>query len=243
MKGHKTSRYVQVRTSTSHFYVHREVAKAFCDSFNEDLVINHKDGNKQNNHKENLECISQKDNIIHAYNKNLNLRRIPIEKCDFTGKVIKKYASFMEAGKDSGFSDGCIRWNIKYNDGKLGGFIWRRARNEINVILHSNEIEKNTCNEIDIMKLHKTAIETYSNASKRVKFVPDELKEIGINELPRYLFWNKLEQKFVIEKHPKLIKDVKNGKRKTCRLSCMKGKRELVTKYKDALSKLLELNE
>ena len=32
------------------FFVHRLVAYHFCEGYSEDLVVNHKDGNKQNNH-------------------------------------------------------------------------------------------------------------------------------------------------------------------------------------------------
>lgn len=44
--------------------VHRLVADAFCDGSGE--VVNHKDGNKRNNHFENLEWCSYADNNDHA---------------------------------------------------------------------------------------------------------------------------------------------------------------------------------
>lgn len=47
-------------------YVHRLVASAFIDKYDESLVVNHKDGNKLNNHVENLEWISQSANLVHA---------------------------------------------------------------------------------------------------------------------------------------------------------------------------------
>ncbi|MDE4274744.1 HNH endonuclease [Phaeobacter gallaeciensis] len=44
--------------------VHRLVAEAFCDGFGE--VVNHRDGNKRNNHFENLEWCSYAENNDHA---------------------------------------------------------------------------------------------------------------------------------------------------------------------------------
>jgi hypothetical protein len=48
--------------------IHRLVAEAFLGKQN-GLVVNHIDGNQKNNNVENLEWITQKDNIIH-FNKN-----------------------------------------------------------------------------------------------------------------------------------------------------------------------------
>ncbi len=45
-------------------YVHRLVAEAFIDG--RDETVNHKDGNKRNNHVSNLEWMSYSDNNKHA---------------------------------------------------------------------------------------------------------------------------------------------------------------------------------
>lgn len=47
-------------------YIHRLVARAFCDGFEDGLVVDHKDGNKRNNRCENLEWVTQKLNVIRA---------------------------------------------------------------------------------------------------------------------------------------------------------------------------------
>ena len=59
--------YVQatLRAYNKTVYVHRMVADLFCPT-GTGITVNHKDGNKTNNHYTNLEWVSQKENIKHA---------------------------------------------------------------------------------------------------------------------------------------------------------------------------------
>lgn len=62
--------YVTVNYSkdgkTYNFYVHRLVAQYFIGSIPKGMAVNHRDGNKQNNHVENLEVVTYSENIRHA---------------------------------------------------------------------------------------------------------------------------------------------------------------------------------
>lgn len=55
------------------FRIHQLVAKCFIvNTINSGRnIINHKDGNKQNNHYKNLEWCNHSENLIHAYENNL----------------------------------------------------------------------------------------------------------------------------------------------------------------------------
>lgn len=53
------------------FYAHRLVAEMFLDNPNNLKVVNHIDGNKLNNNVDNLEWVTQSDNVIHAHKNNL----------------------------------------------------------------------------------------------------------------------------------------------------------------------------
>lgn len=66
------------------FFIHRLVALHFCKGYQEDLIVNHKDGNKLNNIAENLEWVTHSENDLHAYK--LKLRK-PYP-CQFKHRII-----------------------------------------------------------------------------------------------------------------------------------------------------------
>ena len=60
------------------FVVHRLVALLFCKNNNQKNIVNHLDGNKKNNHFENLEWCTSSENEIHSYK--VLLKKNPIRK-------------------------------------------------------------------------------------------------------------------------------------------------------------------
>lgn len=72
MKPSVTRGYLRINIYNSdngkkkNVHIHTLVAKMFLHSYEDGFVVNHKDGDKFNNNFENLEWISQQDNIIHS---------------------------------------------------------------------------------------------------------------------------------------------------------------------------------
>ena len=86
-------------------FVHRIVAFAFCKGYKENKVVNHKDGNKDNNKAENLEWVTRSENDLHAYKHNL---RKP-NPCKFKRKIAAYDNETMELYKVYDNTEECCR--------------------------------------------------------------------------------------------------------------------------------------
>jgi DNA-binding XRE family transcriptional regulator len=63
--------YLEVRLNHWNYRTHRMVALAFHERPTEQHVVNHIDGNKTNNRPENLEWVTAKGNVAHAFRTGL----------------------------------------------------------------------------------------------------------------------------------------------------------------------------
>lgn len=77
-KGHKKV-WLCHQGTCKRYFVHWLVAIAFIPQMNEDrIIVNHKDGNKKNNHVENLEWVTMTENTQHYFRE----LRIPLSELE-----------------------------------------------------------------------------------------------------------------------------------------------------------------
>lgn len=111
---------------TKTFSVHRLVGKAFVPNPENKPCINHKDENRKNNHVDNLEWVTQKENANYGTrNKRSGDKHGKrVIQFDLNGKEIRRWISAAEAGRHYGKSritigDACRK------HGKCCGYLWR----------------------------------------------------------------------------------------------------------------------
>lgn len=98
--------YMRTSVGMKAEYTHRLVAKAFIKNKDNKPCVNHKDGNKRNNHYSNLEWVTNKENMVHASKNNLinrdsNIRKkqAPINARKGKIKVYKKLCKYTLEGE------------------------------------------------------------------------------------------------------------------------------------------------
>lgn len=76
--------YMRVGIDRKHYYVHRLVADSFYDGDHLKMDVNHIDGNKLNNELPNLEWVTRKENIKHAFIHGLKFPMVvKVVRCKF----------------------------------------------------------------------------------------------------------------------------------------------------------------
>lgn len=75
IKGYNTVAF-RKNSNTKRFSIHRLVYETFVGEIKTGLQINHKDGDKLNNHYSNLETLTPKENTRHAWENGLCKKRL-----------------------------------------------------------------------------------------------------------------------------------------------------------------------
>ena len=114
--------------------IHRAMAFAFLgDPPNENMTVNHKDGNKLNNHYTNLEWMTHRDNLKHWINSDRAIddgKIHPIEVKTIDGDFIGVFRAKQDAAKVLGLHKPTITACIKGKYKQSGGYTFREISKE-----------------------------------------------------------------------------------------------------------------
>lgn len=110
--------------------VHIMVAKTWLKNNKNLPIINHKDGNKENNSIANLEYVTRSDNAKHAHRVlgNKGSKR-SVCRVTFEGKLVDKYESIIDASRKTGVCSKSIRLVCNGKMRKTNGYLWCYAEN------------------------------------------------------------------------------------------------------------------
>lgn len=139
--------YLRIKLNGKNFLVHRLVAEAFIPNPDNLETVNHKNLNKKDNRVENLEWMSNADNIRHAVSnkdgrleclqKSMSLvgkkygaengrrSRKPVAQYDLDGNLIAIFPSAREADKLTGIGYKQISAVCNGNKKTAHGYVWR----------------------------------------------------------------------------------------------------------------------
>ena len=106
-------------------FIHVLVAKHFIPNPNNYSQVNHIDGNKTNNKVDNLEWVSNKQNVLHSYRDEhmIHSNAIAVYQKDKNGNIINKFQTIRQAEEITGFSRKYISKAIK-NRREYKGYYW-----------------------------------------------------------------------------------------------------------------------
>ncbi len=122
--------------STKYSLIHRLVAEAFIPNPENKPEVNHIDGNKKNNSVDNLEWVTSKENIDHAFKNNLRNSKTLIKNGEIKSKkvyqldintkeILRVWNSAKQIKRELNYDDSYISLCCKLRKISYKGFIWR----------------------------------------------------------------------------------------------------------------------
>lgn len=115
--------YVYLHVAGQRCLLHRVVAQVFLETWFGACVVNHKDGNRANNKMDNLECVTQSCNVLHAYRSGVRQRKRTIWQVDDECNIVDDFDSVEQAIRKTKIGKRAIVSSIE-NEKDAAGYMW-----------------------------------------------------------------------------------------------------------------------
>lgn len=131
--------FLKNNKNSKSFFIHRLVAEAFLEKKENKNVVNHIDNNPLNNAVDNLEWVTQKENMEYMSKQGRSNKKgkwlekiiesnkkyyVPVIKMNKNNEILKKYKKLTDVKQD-GYRPGDVCKCCKRKRKTAGGFKWR----------------------------------------------------------------------------------------------------------------------
>lgn len=200
-QGYKTVG-IRVNKKPKKCRVHRLVAITYIPNPENKPYVNHIDGNRSNNHVENLEWVTPQENTIHAVQTGLMLptRKRSVKQYSEQGEFIAEYESITQAAKATNTSGEKITSCCKGERITTNGFQWKYSEDNVEVnpvkanpqrAVPVAQIDPNTLEVIAIYPTLHAAAEAVNGTQSAITHV---LKGDKGTKTHKGYFWKRVEE-------------------------------------------------